>query len=114
MTDLEVSSIEALADWIETSVLVSRSGHFGRDKLDDLAEMELGILPTRVSMALDVMSKRRSVLGANYPFRVNDIAVLRRSTPLSDCYSTLLFLTPGSVARQTVRATDTAEMGEVL
>lgn len=114
MTDFEFASTEALADWIETSVLVSRSGHFGRDKLDDLAHTELGALPTKVSMALDVMSKRANVLGSSYPFTVNDLAVLRRPTSLAGCYAALLFLTPGSAARQTVRATDTAEMGEVL
>ena len=114
MPDLEAPSSEALADWVETSVLVSRSGHFGRDKLDDLAAAELGVLPPRVSMALDVMSKRASILASSYPFTVSDFAVLRRPTPLSDCYAALLLLTPGSVARQTVRATDTAEMADVL
>jgi hypothetical protein len=114
MADLEIQSIEAMADWVETSVLVSHSGHFGRDKLDELARSELRVLPTWVSMALDVMSKRAQILGGSYPFRVSEIAVLRRTTALSSCYATLLCLTPGSVARQTVRASDTAEMGEVL
>jgi hypothetical protein len=114
MTELDVPSVEALADWIETSVLVSSSGHFGRDKLDDLATTEVGARPASVSMALDVMARRGAVLGSTYPFVVNEIAVLRRSTPLASCYAALLFLTPGSVARQTVRQADTAEMGEVL
>src|SRR4051812_48784831 len=108
MPDLEAASSEGLADWIETSVLVSSSGHFGRDRLDDLAATELGVLPMRVSMALDVMSKRAGVLGQSYPFSVSDFAVLRRATAMSDVYAALLFLTPGSVARQTVRATETA------
>jgi hypothetical protein len=114
MTDLEVSSVEALADWIETSILVSSSGHFGRDKLDDLATTEVRARPASVSMALDVMARRGAVLGSAYPFLVNEMAVLRRATPLASCYASLLFLTPGSVARQTVRQADTAEMGDVL
>lgn len=111
MTDLEVSTTEDIADWIETSVLVSTSGHFGRDKLDDLAHTEISATPMKVAMALDVMSKRASVLGDAYPFAVSDMAVLRRGSSVGAYYASLLHLTPGSVARQTVRASETAEMG---
>ncbi|MBA2955081.1 hypothetical protein GON03_12140 [Nocardioides sp. MAH-18] len=114
MTDLEVSSTEAIADWIETSVLVSASGHFGRDKLDDLALAEIGATPMRVSMAIDAMARRASVLGDSYPFVVSDIAILRRKCRHAATYAALLFLTPSSVARQTVRASETAVMGELL
>lgn len=114
MTDLEVSTTEAIADWIETSVLVSSSGHFGRDKLDELALEEIGASPMKVSMAIDAMAKRAAVLGHSYPFVVNDIAVLRRGSRHAGAYAALLFLTPGSIARQTVRASETAVMGELL
>lgn len=114
MTDLEVLSTEAIADWIETSVLISSSGHFGRDRLDELAIAEIGASPMKVSMAIDTMAKRAAVLGDTYPFVVRDIAVLRRRSRHASAYATLLFLTPGSVARQTVRASETAVMGELL
>lgn len=114
MPDLEVTSTEAVADWIETSVLISASGHFGRDKLDDLANVEINAAPMKIAMALEVMSKRASTLGDCYPFVVSDLAVLRRASPLGSYYASLLHLTPNSVARQTVRATETAEMGELL
>lgn len=114
MTDLEVSSTEAIADWIETSLLVSSSGHFGRDKLDGLAMAEIGASPMKVSMAIAVMSKRLGILGDSYPFVVSDIAVLRRDTQHAATYAALLHLTPSSVARQTVRASETAVMGELL
>ena len=91
MTDLEVSSTEAIADWIETSVLVSSSGHFGRDKLDDLASTEIGASPMKVAMAIDTMAKRASVLGASYPFVVSDIAVLRRKSRHAGHYAALLY-----------------------
>lgn len=114
MTDLDVTTTEAVADWIETSVLVSASGHFGRDKLDDLAGIEIGATPMKVAMALDAMVKRSKVLGGAYPFVATDMAVLRRPARFGEHYEALLHLTPGSVARQTVRATDTAEMGDLL
>jgi hypothetical protein len=68
----------------------------------------------KVSMAIDTMAKRATVLGDSYPFVVSDIAVLRRTSHHAAEYATLLFLTPGSVARQTVRASETAVMGELL
>ncbi|SEP77347.1 hypothetical protein [Microlunatus flavus] len=114
MVDLEVSSTEAIADWIETSVLVSSSGHLGRDRLDDLAASEVGASAMKVAMAIDTMAKRAKVLGDSYPFRVSDLAVLRQKSVHADRYSALLFLTPGSVARQTVRAQETAAMGNLL
>ena len=114
MADLEIASIEGVADWIETSILVSQSGHFGRDRLDDLAQAEVAVPAPRVGLALDVMARRSRLLGADYPFKVHELAVMRQQSRLADAYQTLLCLTPGSVARQTVRATDTAEMGEVL
>lgn len=114
MTDLEVSSTEAIADWIETSVIVSRSGHFGRDKMDDLAATEVGASPMKVAMAIGTMARRASVLGDSYPFVVSDLAVLRRQVRHASHYEALLYLTPGSVARQTVRASETAVMGELL
>lgn len=114
MTDLDVSSTEAIADWIETSVLVSSSGHFGRDKLDDLATTEINASSTKVAMAIDTMAKRVNVLGDSYPFVVSDLAVLLRPSRLASLYASLLYLTPGSVARQTVRASETAAMGELL
>ncbi|WP_109472703.1 hypothetical protein [Ornithinimicrobium cavernae] len=114
MVDLEVSTTEAVADWIETSLLASASGHFGRDKLDDLASVEIGASRAKVAMALDTMARRSSVLGDSYPFAASDIAVLRKKSRHAAEYTSLLYLTPGSVARQTVRSTDTAVMAELL
>lgn len=114
MTDFVVSSSEEIADWIETSLLVSASGHLGRDRVDELASAEIGAPATKVSMGLSVMSRRAAVLGDSYPFAVNNFAVLRRDCGLAATYGTLLCLTPSSVARQTVRATDTAAMGNLL
>ena len=114
MTDLEVSSSEEIADWIETTVLVSRSGHLSRDRIDELAAIEIGATTTKVSLALQVMSRRSTIIPDDYPFKVNEFAVLRRVTELGDVYATLLCLTPHSVARQTVRSTGIGAMGALL
>jgi len=114
MTDLEAITTEEIADWIETTLLVSSTGHLSRDRIDDVASAEIGATPAKVSMALQVMSRRSSILASDYPFMVNEFAVLRRATTFADAYASLLLLTPRSIARQTVRATDTAAMGSLL
>ena len=117
MADLDVQSPEAIADWIETSVLVSTSGHFGRDRLVELASEEIHATPAVVGSALAVMARRSLCLGDNYPFAVNDLAVLRTSSDLRDHYAALLFLSPDSVARQTIETlplTDMSELFEVI
>lgn len=110
----EASSAELIADWIETCLLVSSSGYLGRDRLEELARDEIGATPSSVANGLSVMSRRSSVLGVEYPFAVLDYAVRRREALHADPYSALLFLTPGSIARQSVRAAETSEMAELF
>jgi hypothetical protein len=117
MSDFEFGTAEQLADWIETSLLVSRTGHIGLDALFRLAEEELGKEQVVVTPALSVMTHRQVVLGELYPFEVvPGIAVVTRHTPLRHCYVALLQITPDSIARQTVRAepSDIAKMGILL
>jgi hypothetical protein len=117
MTDLDIQSPGALADWIETSVLVSSSGHFGRDRLVELASEEIDATPAAVGSGLALMARRAAILGESYPFVVNDLAVLRATTDLTDYYAALLFLSPDSVARQAIDGLllkDMTELFEVI
>lgn len=117
MGDLELGTAEQLADWIETSLLISRTGHLGLDALFRLAEEELGKGPVTINPALSVIARRRGVLKDLYPFEVvPGVAVVTRPTPIRDFYVVLLQITPDSVARQTVRAepSDIAKMGALL
>lgn len=111
---IEASTAESLADWIETSVLVSAARRFGLDRLFDLASAEVSASESAVSSALRVMHKRAAVLGEVYPFKVDDLAVRATESPFLWDYATLLLLTPKSPARQTVRALETSEMAEIL
>lgn len=114
MLDVQLATTEAIADWIELSLLVSGSGQLGRDALDELAAAELGVSPATVSMGIAVMAKRGQVLSGVYPFRASDLAVRRVEGPLLYVYSALLLLTPGSVARQLDGNVVTPEMSELL
>jgi hypothetical protein len=114
MTDLEIQSPGAIADWIEISVLVSSSGHFGRDRLVELASEEIDVMPAAVGSALGIMARRSDILGENYPFAVNDLAVLRTKSDLEDYYAALLFLSPDSIARQLIDDLPLRDMTELF
>lgn len=112
---IEASTSEAVADWIEASLLVSEARRFGLDRLFELAAAEIGASEATLARGLSVMSRRAALLGDIYPFVADDLAVRQRPDPRFIVeYSSLLHLTPGSVARQTVRGAETAEMGLLL
>jgi hypothetical protein len=114
--DLDLPTVELVADWIETVLFVSGAATVGLDKLFSLAEQELGFERATVAMALRVMSVRERTLGALYPFEVvENIAVCRRKPCRSEgSYASLLCLTPSSPARQLVPGLSTSEMGYKL
>lgn len=112
MTDLDIQSPEEIADWIETSVFVSTSGHFGRDRLDELSSEEIRATPAAVGSALNVMARRSATLGELYPFIVNDLAVIRSTSDLEDYYAALLFLSPDSAVRQSIENLSLQDMSE--
>lgn len=94
---------------------MSSGGHCGIDKLIRLAASELCVEEARVSAGLRVMIGRERILGPLYPFEVNALAVRAdMAAPSLFHYATLLWLTPGSVARQSVRPLVTQEMATLL
>jgi hypothetical protein len=114
---MEFSSVEELADWIETSLAVATPITLGIDRLNSLALLELNASEATVSSALAVMQNRAKALGDDYPFGVNAVSVRSVSTPSRVPYLTLLFMSPGSPWRQLAPAdelTDTASRFEEL
>lgn len=116
MLDIELDTIELIADWVEISALVNPSGHLTLDRIFVLAREELGIEVARTSQAVGLLEQRSAVLGDLYPFEVRpDIAVLRRrNARLAHSYATLLFLTPKSAPRQLLSGLSLLAMGELL
>lgn len=114
--DIEVQTVELLADWIETTLLVSSPGSLSLERLFAMAEEDLNVSSDRASMAVTVMDRRRQVLGDLYPFKVvRGIAVKHVGTaPLTLAYKSLLFLTPGSLARQLLGDLHIGDMGNLL
>ena len=114
MNELLFTNIEGLADWIESSLLVSTSQRFGTDAIIELAAEELGVSATRVALAMSAIQKRQSMLGSSYPFGLNEVAVWCEDSDARHDYETLLMLTPNSAARQTVRASVTQVMADLF
>jgi hypothetical protein len=114
LIDLQVGTNELLADWIETSLFVSKSGHVTVDRLTAIADEELNLPQERVAQALEVIRRRSLALGDWYPLQVDiGLALQRRSSSLTQSYRTLVFLTPNSIARQLL-GPSIATMSEIL
>lgn len=113
--DASVESVEQIADWLEVCLSVSRSGAFGLDKVAALADAHLtAATEAKVSLAMGAMGKRQQVLGSAYPFRVDDVGVVRVGGALSDTYCTLVHLSPNSIARQLTSVSDVSVMGRLF
>lgn len=109
MAELEATDREAIADWIEVTML-ARGGALGFDALHGFAADELHVNEAQVGLALKVLSRRSQLLGSSYPFQVHDVAVSARPDARSCPYSLLVLLSPGSPARQLLHRQPTDEM----
>jgi hypothetical protein len=113
LVDVTVNGRELTADWIETTMAMRGTRPIGHDELYRLAEEEVGLGAPQIGLALRTMQRRQQFLGDGYPFLVNDVAVRAKEGVLQSPYSSLLFMTPDGIARQTV-ARDTSTEMEVL
>lgn len=113
LVDGPISGREKVADWIETTLLVRGTRPLGNDELYAIADAEIDAGPPQVGLGLRVMKRRSDLLGDLYPFDVNQVAVRSRETANQMPYASLVFLTPDSIARQSVIKDCTSEM-EVL
>lgn len=108
--DLAVAGREAIADWVETTLLVRRGRQLGSDALHALALEEIGVARAQVELALAVMRRRASLLGASYPFQIWDWACRARPAADQTAYAALVLLTPLGPARQILHTSPTPEM----
>lgn len=114
-SDLEISGREAVADWIETTLLVRDGVQLGIGGLQDIAAAEIGVGAAQLDLALGVMRRRAELLGSRYPFEAHEWAV--RAAPdeaHGSPYSALVLLTPGGAVRQLLHRSPTTEMAVVF
>ncbi|MGY2873821.1 hypothetical protein ACVW00_001011 [Marmoricola sp. URHA0025 HA25] len=116
MDDLElsISGRDAVADWIETALLVRGTRQLGLDAILDMAQAEAKVGAPQASLGFKTMRRRKELLGEAYPFTIiGDLAARARADAAEMPYAALLLLTPASVARQAAMSGSTSEM-EVL
>jgi hypothetical protein len=111
--DLSVRGREAIADWIETTLVARGTRQIGSDALFEFASSEVGASMPQVNLGLHTMKLRSDLLGNAYPFFVHDLAVRALPGAALTPYVALLYLTSDGVARQVVHRASTSEM-EVL
>jgi hypothetical protein len=100
MRDLQATSREQLADWIETVLLLRGARQIGLDAIQALAEERVGASPAAVSLAIGVMSRRAQALGSAYPFTViPDVALRGTDVVRRYPYAALLLMSPEAPSR---------------
>lgn len=114
MAELEAGTTELVADWIECSLLATSVNHIGKDTLNKLAEEELILNPNGIALGIKAMARRKKALGPTYPFSVHDLGVIRNPEIEWSNYAALVFLTPNSIARQTLWQDDITTISRVF
>lgn len=112
--DLDIRGREAIADWIETTLLIRDGVQLGVGALQEMGSTEVGAGPPQLELALGVMRRRSELLGSGYPFEVRDWAVRAVSDAATTPYAALVLVTPGGAARQIVHAVPSSETAVVF
>lgn len=112
--DLDIRGREAIADWIETTLLVRDGTQLGLGALQDMASAEVHATAPQLELALTIMRRRSELLGSSYPFEVHEWAVRAVSDASASPYAALVLLTPGGAARQVVHPVPSSEMAIVF
>lgn len=112
--DLDIRGREALADWIETTLLIRDGAQLGAGALQDMASTEVRASAPQLELALGVMRRRSELLGSSYPFEVHEWAVRAVEDSSASPYAALVLLTPGGAARQVVHSVPSSEMAVVF
>ncbi len=112
--DLDIKGREAVADWIETTLLIRDGAQLGLGALQDMEATEVHAGAPQVELALGVMRRRSELLGSGYPFNVHEWAVRADPAASTTPYAALVLLTPGGAARQIVHAVPSSETAVVF
>jgi hypothetical protein len=112
--DLEIRGREAIADGVETTLLVRDGAQLGMGALQELAADEIRAGAPQLELALSVMRRRSELLGSEYPFEMHEWAVRAVPAGSESAYAALVLLTPGGAARQLVHPAPTTEMAVVF
>jgi hypothetical protein len=96
MIDLSSESSDVISDWIESLAVVQKGRPLPIQKIQEISENFAGISTNRIPFSFSQLKKRAEILGAKYPFKVDDSYIVTSQTIEDSVYIQLLFLTPKS------------------
>lgn len=105
---------DRIADWIETALLVRGPRPLGLDPLNVYFEGRHGLEAQMVSTGVREMSRRASLLGDRYPFKVNEFAVRSTSDAASSSYASAALMAPGAPVREYISAAPDESMAVIF
>jgi hypothetical protein len=113
MYDIDLTSRDGIADWIETSVL-ARNNYIGFDALDAAIKQELNVTEATISFAVAAMAKREELLGPQYPFKVSPLSITPRVDANKKIYTSLLLMSADSPGRRICKTTTLDELSRIF
>lgn len=93
MLEAAPSGNEEIADWIELAILAGGQKGITNHKITAWANDWANLSELQVASGLKVMERRSNLLGAKYPFAVNDFAVVFDQSLEISSYTYLLVMT---------------------
>lgn len=101
-----VSGRYAVADWIETQLLLSEERTIGTARLNEVAAGNINISPADIVWGFGQMKDRHDQIGDTYPFEVMDGYVKRARDLHKRTYVAMLLMSPKSFTRDILPFSD--------
>ena len=99
MLDLSAASNDVIADFLEIVAKALYPKPLAISEAYEIASNQARVPEMRVNAAFQIIQKRKSLLGAKYPFLAEVNYVCQKGTEAFDVYSTLLMVSAPSVLR---------------
>jgi hypothetical protein len=96
MIEATPSTSDEIADWIELVVLANDKKGTPLQQIQAWAKEWCHLEEHAVAMAFQVIKRRKSILAGNYPFSINELAIIKDSEIINCAYTLFLFLTRNS------------------
>lgn len=95
MIDLSSESPDRVADWIEIVAASRRGTPFPVQKIQEISQRLANVSSVIIPHAFQSLQQRSRILGAHYPFTVDESYIATKKSVEDSVYLRLLFVTPG-------------------
>ena len=109
MLDVIPVGNEEIADWLEIAIIASGQKGNTNHKLEQWANHLCGLSDFQVAAGLKIIERRSAILKENYPFEINEYAVVFHKERLNSGYTYLLAISRPSYSASWQNQTPTQE-----